>query len=212
MNLPGRSIQARVRESILQAILSGSIRPGQRLSIQTLADSLGVSTTPIREALSSLAGDGVLDLFPGGVVIVPTMTRAQLEQWLWLRRVIESRLVERGLERKTPSDAAVIADFADSVVRNTLDPALCIEISGAVIDGIVALADHAVLQSNLHRARIRCAAALTAGMRRAGAEAAISFAAAIANALRGGLDCHVLVCHSRYLDCIDAAALSTVDG
>lgn len=208
MDPAGRSIQARVRDSILQAILSGAIRPGQRLSIQTLADTLGVSTTPIREALSSLAGDGVLDLFPGGIVIVPAMTRAQFEQWLWLRRVIESRLIERGLERKTPSDAAAIADLAGSVARNTLDPALCVEIGAAVIDRIVTLANDSVLESNLRRARIRCAAALAEGQRRAGAEAAIRFAAAIADALRGGSDSDARISHGRYLDGIDAAALA----
>jgi DNA-binding GntR family transcriptional regulator len=208
MNLPRRPIQTRVRESILQAILSGSIRPGQRLSIQTLADTLGVSVTPIREALSALVGDGVLDLLPGGVVLVPAMKRAELEEWLWLRRVLESRLVERGLERKTPSDAAAIVDLASGVARYTLDPALCIEISAAVIDRIVALAKHEVLASNLLRVRNRCAAALAEGQRRAGVEAAAGFAAGIAGALRGGIDSDACVSHGRYLDSIDTAALS----
>jgi DNA-binding GntR family transcriptional regulator len=211
MNLPHRPIQTRVRESILQAVLSGSIRPGQRLSIQALADTLGVSVTPIREALNSLAGDGVLDLLPGGAVVVPAMTRAQLEQWLWLRRVIESRLVECGLERKTSSDAAEIADLAASVARNAPDPALCIEIGSAVIDRIVALAHQEVLVANLHKVRIRCAAVLAEGQRRAGVEAAASFAAGIAAALRGGIDSDACSSHGRYLDSIDAAALSSID-
>lgn len=176
-----------------------------------LADTLGVSATPVREALSSLAGDGVLDLFPGGVVIVPEMTRGQLEQWLWLRRVIESRLMERGLERKTPSDVMAIADLAGSVARGTLDPDLCVEIAAAVIDRIVTLAHDSVLESNLGRARFRCAAALTEGRRGAGADTAISFAAAIERALLGGSDSDALISHGRYLDSIDVATLSSMD-
>ncbi|HEY5808490.1 MAG TPA: GntR family transcriptional regulator [Povalibacter sp.] len=208
MNPPRRPIQTRVRRSILEAIRSGAIRPGQKLSIAALADTLGVSVTPIREALSSLAGDGVLDLLSGGVVIVPAMTRAHLEEWLWLRRVIESQLVERGLERKTPSDAAAIADLASEVSLNTLDADLCIEIGSAVIDRIVALADREVLARNLCRVRSRCAAALAEGQRHAGVEAAVSFAAGIASALRGGRDNDARVIHGRYLDSIDAAVLS----
>jgi DNA-binding GntR family transcriptional regulator len=209
MKLPRRPIQARVRESILQAVLCGSIQPGQRLCVQTLADTLGVSVTPVREALNSLAADGVLDLLPGGTAIVPTMTRSELEEWLWLRRVIESQLFARGLERKTPANAQSIADLATSVSQSTRDPALCLEISSAVIDRIVALANQEVLTSNLRRVRIRCAAALAEGQRRAGAEAAASFAAGVASALRDGIDLDARSIHGRYLDSIDAAALST---
>jgi DNA-binding GntR family transcriptional regulator len=211
MNLPRRPIQTRVRESILQAILNGSVRPGQTLSIQTLADTLGVSVTPVREALSSLAGDGVLDLLPGGIVVVPALTRAQLEEWLWLRRVIESRLFECGLARKTPSDAVEIADLASSVSRNTRDAPLCIQLSCAVIDRIVTIANYEILATNLLRVRSRCAAALTEGQRRAGVEAAVGFAAGIARALHGGIDSDACISHDRYLDCIDAAALSTME-
>lgn len=212
MQPPRRPIQARVRESILQAVLCGSIQPGQRLCVQTLADTLGVSVTPVREALNSLAADGVLDLLPGGTAIVPTMTRSALEEWLWLRRIIESQLFERGLKRKTPADAQSIADLATSASQSTRDPALCLEISSAVIDRIVALAHQEVLTSNLRRVRIRCAAALAEGQRRAGAEAAASFAAGVASALRDGIDLDARSIHARYLDSIDAAALSTLIG
>jgi DNA-binding GntR family transcriptional regulator len=176
-----------------------------------LADTLGVSATPVREALSSLAGDGILHLFPGGVVIVPVITRAQLEQWLWLRRVIECRLVERGLERKTPADAEAIADLASSVARNQLDPALCVEIAAAVVDRIVTLADLPVMENNLRRVRVRCAATLADGQRHAGAEASISFATAIARALLAGNDSDARISHCHYLDSTDAAAHSIMD-
>jgi DNA-binding GntR family transcriptional regulator len=210
MNPPRRPIQARVRESILQAVLCGSIQPGQRLCVQTLAEALGVSITPVREALGSLAGDGVLDLLPGGTAIVPVMTRTALEEWLWLRRAIESQLFERGLERKTPADAGSIADLATNVLRNRQDPALCIEISASVIDRIIVLANQEVLAGNLRRVRIRCAAALTEGQRRAGVEAAASFAAGVASSLRDGIDHDALSTHGRYLDSIDIAAISAI--
>ena len=51
-------------ESIKAQILSCKIRPGERINIDQYSESLGVSTTPVREALSKLQQEGLVQYIP----------------------------------------------------------------------------------------------------------------------------------------------------
>src|SRR6185312_6713643 len=66
--LPSRT--EAVLEAIKHAILSGELKPGQALVETELAARLGVSKTPVREALKTLAGTGLVTMSPykGGAV------------------------------------------------------------------------------------------------------------------------------------------------
>ena len=60
--LPSRTVA--VLEAIRHAILAGELRPGQALVETDLAEVLGVSKTPVREALKTLAGAGLVTMNP----------------------------------------------------------------------------------------------------------------------------------------------------
>ena len=60
--LPSRTVA--VLEAIKHAILTGELRPGQALVETDLAEVLGVSKTPVREALKTLAGAGLVTMNP----------------------------------------------------------------------------------------------------------------------------------------------------
>ncbi|HLM87553.1 MAG TPA: GntR family transcriptional regulator, partial [Streptosporangiaceae bacterium] len=60
--LPSRTVA--VLEAIKHAILAGELRPGQALVEADLAEVLGVSKTPVREALKTLAGAGLVTMNP----------------------------------------------------------------------------------------------------------------------------------------------------
>src|SRR5271163_789706 len=68
--LPSRTVA--VLEAIKHAILTGELKPGQSLVETDLAEVLGVSKTPVREALKTLAGAGLVTMSPyrGAVVRV----------------------------------------------------------------------------------------------------------------------------------------------
>ncbi|MGA0205557.1 MAG: GntR family transcriptional regulator, partial [Ilumatobacteraceae bacterium] len=51
-------------ERLRAEILTGRLRPGDRIPVERLAEAWGVSATPIRESLRRLAGDGLVDLTP----------------------------------------------------------------------------------------------------------------------------------------------------
>jgi DNA-binding GntR family transcriptional regulator len=80
-------------ERLLAEILNGTLARGQRLVAQDLADRYGVSQTPIREALISLAGVGIIDLLPNRGAIVRTITRHDIVEVGQVRRALECEAV-----------------------------------------------------------------------------------------------------------------------
>ena len=82
--LPLRDV---VFNTLRQAILKGELEPGERLMEIQLADRLGVSRTPIREALIRLAQDRFVELIPNKGAIVPYVTINDIVEVYQLRMV-----------------------------------------------------------------------------------------------------------------------------
>lgn len=78
-----------ITESLLSDIVHGRARAGEHLVTQKLADRFGVSHTPIREALISLAGFGVLSLLPNRGAVVKAVTARDVREVLQVRRLLE---------------------------------------------------------------------------------------------------------------------------
>jgi len=80
----GRRIPAveRVLDHILAELDAGRLRPGSRVNAARIAATLGLSVAPVREALSMLAGRGVLDLLPDrGAVMRPLSPQDVIQLW-----------------------------------------------------------------------------------------------------------------------------------
>src|SRR6476619_308836 len=93
--LPSRTVA--VLEAIKHAILTGELRPGQALVETDLAEVLGVSKTPVREALKTLAGAGLVTMSPyrGAAVRV---VDAELARHVYdVRRLVEPEALTRSV-------------------------------------------------------------------------------------------------------------------
>lgn len=84
-----RTAHEYVRETLRRAILSGSIRGGERLVQAELARELGVSTTPVREALRDLATEGLIDLDAHRGAVVKQLRYEELIEIQFLMRLLE---------------------------------------------------------------------------------------------------------------------------
>jgi len=74
------------------AIMSGTLRPGTYIRLDETAAQLGVSITPVREALLKLSGEGMVRLEPHrGHVVVP-LTRQDIDDIVWLQATIAEQL------------------------------------------------------------------------------------------------------------------------
>lgn len=104
------------REALVQALLddvfAGRLAAGQHLVGQELADRYRVSQTPIREALITLAGIGVIDLLPNRGAVVRRMDEQDVREVCQIRRVLECEAVRTACGRVKP---AVWADIAGRV-------------------------------------------------------------------------------------------------
>jgi GntR family transcriptional regulator, rspAB operon transcriptional repressor len=70
-------------------LLGGEIRPGQRLSHRTLAKDLGLSRSPVREALLALEAEGIIEHRPQSGVYLRDVSPQELEELYDMRELIE---------------------------------------------------------------------------------------------------------------------------
>lgn len=91
-----------VRETLRQAILSGSVPGGTRLVQADLAEQLEVSTTPVREALRDLASEGLIQFDPHRGGIVHEISNEELQEVYDLRMLLEVEAMRLAAERITP--------------------------------------------------------------------------------------------------------------
>jgi DNA-binding GntR family transcriptional regulator len=76
-------------QSLLADVFQGRLRAGEHLVTQELAQRFGVSHTPIREALITLAGIGIIDLLPNRGAVVRRVTPHEIREVYQVRRVLE---------------------------------------------------------------------------------------------------------------------------
>jgi DNA-binding GntR family transcriptional regulator len=84
-------------EHLRLAIVSGRLRPGERVRQEDLADSLGVSVAPVREALAVLEQEGQVRYRPRRGYFVTELRIEELEEIYALRRLLEARAAHHAL-------------------------------------------------------------------------------------------------------------------
>lgn len=103
-----RSATQRTYELLRERILSGAIEPGVTVSQVTLARDLGVSRTPLREALPMLQREGLVEVGTARRVRITSITIDEVEQAFALRIVNEARAIYSSVPQITPRDEALL--------------------------------------------------------------------------------------------------------
>ena len=94
--VPGRrTMHEYVYSTLRKAILDGQLTGGTRLVQAEIASTMGVSTTPVREALRDLAAEGLIKLDPHRGGIVHELAFDELEEILRLRTILEPEAIRR---------------------------------------------------------------------------------------------------------------------
>lgn len=108
----GATSVERALSSLHDLILGGELMPGARLGEMELAQRLGVSRTPVREALSRLAAEGLVEIVPNRGARVTTWTVAELEGVFELRVSLEPQLTGYAAAKVTQDDIDALDDLA----------------------------------------------------------------------------------------------------
>lgn len=85
-----RSLRVQVREALEDLIVYGQLAPGEHLAEESLAEQLGVSRQPVREALQTMAGAGFVDLQPGRGAFVHRPTVEEVRDVFHVRGLLEA--------------------------------------------------------------------------------------------------------------------------
>ena len=89
----------RAYRHIRQKILDGSVPPGTRLSYGSIGKEIGISATPVREAVGQLASEGFVELVPQLGAVVRELSRDEAVELYELREALESFAARRAAER-----------------------------------------------------------------------------------------------------------------
>ena len=101
-----RTAHEYVRRTLRSAVLDGSLPGGTRLVQSELAQQLGVSTTPVREALRDLATEGLVVLDPHRGALVRALDLDEVRELYQLRMTLEPLMVQRMMSSITPEQLA----------------------------------------------------------------------------------------------------------
>lgn len=101
-------LNAAVYAKLRMRFLTGKIAPGNSLSTRSLAQELGVSQTPVRDALSRLAAEGAVEIRSKRRVLTPEMTQERFDDLYKCRLLLE------------PEAAAAAIPYLDAAMRNRL--------------------------------------------------------------------------------------------
>lgn len=109
--LPLRDV---VFNTLRQAILTGELKPGERLMEIHLANRLGVSRTPIREAIRKLELEGLVTMIPRRGAEVAQITEKSMNDVLEVRRAVDALCVELACDRITEEELRALKAACDA--------------------------------------------------------------------------------------------------
>lgn len=106
-----RSLADTITEQLRAAIISGQLAPGERLAESVLAELLGVSRSPVREALKNLEAMGLVRSQPNHSAFVWNPTETDVEEIVTLRRMLEVHATEQVLNKIQSDDLERLAQI-----------------------------------------------------------------------------------------------------
>ena len=119
------SVREKTYDTLKSNILSGRFVQGERLTEEHLAEELGVSRTPVREALHKLEQDGLIEPLESRGFCIPMDSREEIEDLFELRAVLEGYTLKIICERITDEQIVkleeIIEKASDALRRKRID-------------------------------------------------------------------------------------------
>lgn len=140
-SLRGEFVYAAVRDDIA----SGRLRPGDRLRETEIAERMGVSRTPVREALKRLEADGLVSFGQSRGLTVTELSHGQILDLYAMREVLEGAAARFAAERASPLEVAALRQILEQN-KGATAPADVAAANRQLHDAIVAAAHNLYLQ------------------------------------------------------------------
>ncbi|WP_312074252.1 GntR family transcriptional regulator [Atlantibacter sp.] len=105
------SLTTQVEVRLKNALIIGSLKPGSRLVTKDLAEQLGTSITPVREALLRLVSAGALVATPAQAFLVPEISEERCKEINLVRKSLEGLAVEKAIEKMTAENVITLRNL-----------------------------------------------------------------------------------------------------
>lgn len=154
--LGDRTRRGQIVAAIRKLIVTGQVTPGERLTETDLADQLGVSRAPLREAIRELVENGLLVAEPYKGLFVRSFTRKDLEELYSLRTALEQFAFREAWPKRTEARKTDLRDRdrkLDAAIAIGDDPALAIEAELFLHSWCYEVSGHSLLQQAWTRIR-----------------------------------------------------------
>lgn len=110
-HLARRSVADQAADELRQMILTGDFEPDETVTQDELAELLGVSTMPVREAILRLSHEGLMTVHPGKSIQVTAPTREDITDVYWMHSVLAGELAARAARRGGETLAGELRDL-----------------------------------------------------------------------------------------------------
>lgn len=146
---PGLAVQ--VYNAIVGGIISGSFKPGHRLVLEHVAEQLGVSPTPVREAFARLIQEGLIQEEPPRRLRIVPLNESYVTDTFQVQAALEGLVAELAAQKITTSELGEIGDIVHqsglALEQKRFD--IYIEGDRSLHDTLLRVADNDVLRRNL---------------------------------------------------------------
>jgi DNA-binding GntR family transcriptional regulator len=108
-----RSLQQQIHDRLLGRILRRELEPGERISPPVIAAAMGVSITPVRDAVNQMAAEGLVTVTPRRGTVVSPVSIRDIEELYEIRLMLEPQAAEVAASRATPAEIAHVQELAE---------------------------------------------------------------------------------------------------
>jgi DNA-binding GntR family transcriptional regulator len=107
----GKPLGRQAYEQLLSAIETGRLKPGDRISVNALAETMDMSRTPVREAITLLEGDGLIDHEPHRGRVVSKLDHQMVDELYAIRVVLEATGAALAARNATETEIDILRDM-----------------------------------------------------------------------------------------------------
>ena len=109
--------------ALINALRAGTYRPGDRLREEDVGDRLGLSRTPVREALRRLESDGIVEHKPRMGAVIRQLDHSEMVELYEMRAVLERTAAELAAKHGNEAEFDTLDDLNKSIEAESNDPA-----------------------------------------------------------------------------------------
>ena len=109
------TLREKILEAIRDAIMTGALKPGEKVAEPDLAERFGISRTPIREAFRQLESEGYLTVIPRKGAVVTSFSPRDVEEFYAIKSILEGYAARRACEKLSGKDLDKLSAINDKL-------------------------------------------------------------------------------------------------